>query len=150
MVFVRIIVLVVLAAFSFQIAAHPGAEGPNGMEKFAAVMAYVFAVLLYLLPIYEAVSRDHAKAVSIGLVDLLLGWTIVGWIVALVWALRAPKPEVPFEVSYGWETTAKPAPGQRSGRRAIDDEAAVLAKLRADGVLNDDEFARAKERLYKG
>jgi hypothetical protein len=56
------------------------------------VVAIVVAVLTagYLLPWAIAVVRD-VRHWSVFWVNLLLGWTIVGWIIALVMALRAPR-----------------------------------------------------------
>jgi hypothetical protein len=56
------------------------------------VVAIVVAVLTagYMLPWAVAVVRD-VRHWSVFWVNLLLGWTIVGWIIALVMALRAPR-----------------------------------------------------------
>lgn len=56
------------------------------------VVAVVLAILTggYLLPWAIAAVRDVPHW-SVFWVNLLLGWTIVGWIVALVMALRAQK-----------------------------------------------------------
>ena len=53
------------------------------------VIAWVLTVLTlgYLLPWAIAASRGHRDVGGIALVDLLLGWSLVGWIVALVWSL---------------------------------------------------------------
>lgn len=41
--------------------------------------------LLYFLPIW--VGRNKRNLGAIAALDLLLGWTLEGWVVALVWAL---------------------------------------------------------------
>ena len=46
-----------------------------------------FSVLLYFLP--ALLGRHKPDAVGIFVVNLLLGWTVVGWILALVWACAA-------------------------------------------------------------
>jgi hypothetical protein len=53
------------------------------------VVAVVVAILTggYMLPWAIAAVRDVAHW-SVFWVNLLLGWTIVGWVVALVMALR--------------------------------------------------------------
>ncbi len=40
----------------------------------------------YLVPSSIAVLRHKRNVVPIVLVNLLLGWTVIGWVVALVWA----------------------------------------------------------------
>ncbi len=59
------------------------------------VIAVVAAILTagYMLPWAIAALRDLRTHVSVGLVNLLLGWTIIGWIVALVMSLRRLRPD---------------------------------------------------------
>lgn len=59
------------------------------------VVAVVLAILTggYLLPWAIAAVRDLRTQVSVGLVDLLLGWTLIGWVVALVMSLRKLRPD---------------------------------------------------------
>jgi Superinfection immunity protein len=44
----------------------------------------IFSVLLYFLP--TIIARDKPDATALFLVNLLFGWTIIGWFVALIWA----------------------------------------------------------------
>jgi hypothetical protein len=48
----------------------------------------VFAAGLgvYLLPHFVAKIRNHPDATAISLTDILAGWTVAGWIIAMVWA----------------------------------------------------------------
>jgi hypothetical protein len=48
----------------------------------------------YLLPWAIAYSRKHPDVVRIFLVNLLLGWTVIGWVVALVWSVQTLRQEV--------------------------------------------------------
>ena len=59
------------------------------------VLSVVLAILTagYMLPWAIAAVRNLRTHVSVGLVDLLLGWTLVGWIVALVMSLRKLRPD---------------------------------------------------------
>lgn len=41
----------------------------------------------YLLPSFLAVVRKRRNLGTIFLVNVVFGWTIVGWIVAMMWAL---------------------------------------------------------------
>jgi hypothetical protein len=53
-----------------------------------AVLLAVIA-LLYLLPTILAYGRDHAHRQALALVNLLFGWTLIGWIGVFLWALLA-------------------------------------------------------------
>ncbi len=46
-------------------------------------------VAFYFLPLIIAASRSHHNAVAIAALNLLLGWTALGLIIALVWSLTA-------------------------------------------------------------
>jgi hypothetical protein len=41
-----------------------------------------------------AFGRSKRDAVSILVLNLLLGWTMIGWVIALVWALKQDAPVV--------------------------------------------------------
>jgi hypothetical protein len=45
--------------------------------------------LLYFLPSIIALTRSKRNTLSIFLLNFFLGWTLVGWVVALVWAVKA-------------------------------------------------------------
>lgn len=47
----------------------------------------VFVVLIYLVPTLVAVLRDKRHPGGVVIVNLFLGWTIIGWIVALAMAV---------------------------------------------------------------
>jgi hypothetical protein len=48
---------------------------------------YVFAgVMLYFVPFFVAMGRKCKASGGIGVVNLFLGWTFIGWVVALAWA----------------------------------------------------------------
>ncbi|HKW33594.1 MAG TPA: superinfection immunity protein [Candidatus Acidoferrum sp.] len=57
----------------------------------------IFVTLLYFLPtLIAVVFRHESDALGIFIVNFLLGWTIIGWWVALIWALASngSPPEV--------------------------------------------------------
>lgn len=43
-------------------------------------------IMLYLVPAAEARDRAHPDALRISLLNVFLGWTVVGWIAALIWS----------------------------------------------------------------
>ena len=48
--------------------------------------------LVYFLPAIVVLARRPERWRMIGLLDLLAGWTVIGWIVALALALTSPRP----------------------------------------------------------
>jgi hypothetical protein len=57
------------------------------LERWVAFLFVLPVALIYLLPTYVAALRGHHKLVAIGAVNVLLGWTILGWVAALVWSV---------------------------------------------------------------
>ena len=49
-------------------------------------MTGLLAVLIALLPTLIAFRRAHTRRIEITFLNLLTGWTGIGWIVALLWA----------------------------------------------------------------
>ena len=49
----------------------------------------VCAIALYFVPTIVAGQRSHHNMGAIVAVNLLFGWTFIGWAVALIWALSA-------------------------------------------------------------
>jgi hypothetical protein len=53
---------------------------------------FLAAAVVYFLPTGIALLRSHPNAAPIMLVNLLLGCTCLGWVVALVWSFTATEP----------------------------------------------------------
>jgi len=47
---------------------------------------FIFLAVCYFLPAFIAMCRGHRNALAISVLNLLAGWTCVGWLIALVWA----------------------------------------------------------------
>jgi hypothetical protein len=54
------------------------------------VLLIVASLLLYFLP--SIVGRHKQNFAAILVLNLLLGWTLVGWVVAMVWAVARETP----------------------------------------------------------
>jgi len=47
----------------------------------------ILVIVLYFLPTLVAVLRNHKNKFAVFLLNLLLGWTGLGWIGALIWSV---------------------------------------------------------------
>jgi hypothetical protein len=82
---------------------------------------------------------------SIIAINVLLGWTLVGWVVALAMALRTiPEPLESQAVQQAAVVPVAPATDEPD---ATVTGIAKLADLRREGLLTEDEYAAAKARL---
>jgi hypothetical protein len=48
-----------------------------------------FLIACYFLPTFIAAIRGHANCLGILLLNIFLGWTLIGWVGALVWSVLA-------------------------------------------------------------
>lgn len=49
----------------------------------------VLILVGHFLPSIIALARGHHNGFAIFLTNLLLGWTVIGWVVALIWSTTA-------------------------------------------------------------
>jgi hypothetical protein len=52
-------------------------------------------IALYFLPAIAAHNRGKANASAIAMLNFFLGWTFIGWVVALVWACTVSPTDKP-------------------------------------------------------
>lgn len=84
-------------------------------------------IAIYFIPSICAIGRKNQYAIFV--LNLFLGWTVLGWIIALVWAaIKDDKPNNTNQVS-------------------IADEVEKLAILKNKGFLTEDEFLQQKNKL---
>ncbi len=76
-------------------------------------MLLLLGFILYFVPAAVAMFRGHRNCMAICILDLLLGWTFIGWVIALVWSFtathnvsvsRQDAAEADKENAKGWRT----------------------------------------------
>ncbi|MYE31750.1 MAG: superinfection immunity protein [Chloroflexi bacterium] len=61
------------------------------MVSLAFTLLVVSAICaLYFLPSIVAWHREHSNLLALFVLNLLAGWTMIGWVGAIVWALYVP------------------------------------------------------------
>jgi hypothetical protein len=63
-------------------------------------------VAMYFVPALVAVLQHHPHGIGIFLVNLVFGWTVIGWLGCLAWALIRPSQGLPTGA-----LTPPPTPG---------------------------------------
>jgi Superinfection immunity protein len=53
---------------------------------------FSLSFVMYFLPSIIALARSKRDLLAIFLLNLFLGWSVIGWIVALVWAAKSDVP----------------------------------------------------------
>lgn len=64
-------------------------SGEGDFAVFAATV--VLLAILHFIPSFVAFARGHARRGLILLLNVLMGWTIIGWAALLYWASRGPR-----------------------------------------------------------
>lgn len=62
------------------------------MEASSAITAIVL-LIVYFIPALNAYSKRHRSRAMILVVNLMLGWTLLGWLVALAWSASSARDD---------------------------------------------------------
>lgn len=57
------------------------------MDSILLFLGILFLLGLYFLPSIVATKRQHHNKTAIIVLNILLGWTFLGWVGSLIWAL---------------------------------------------------------------
>ena len=59
------------------------------MQNFtiAELILLTLVLVIYFLPVLIALLRHHKNKLAIFLLNLFLGWTVIGWVSSLVWSV---------------------------------------------------------------
>jgi hypothetical protein len=56
------------------------------------IIEIIILIVLYLLPTIIAVRKKHHKTVAIAIFNIVLSWSVLGWIAALFWSMATGQP----------------------------------------------------------
>lgn len=101
-----------------------------------ALLLFFICAFVYFIPSIHGKNRRHPNLQSIVLLNIFLGWTLVGWVVALVWSASAIAPPEPIRV----KSTEVPEPDKYQ-------QLEKLGSLKERGLITDDEYQAEKSRL---
>lgn len=116
-------------------------QSASSGEAIGGILMLGVVACIYFLPAY--VGRKKRNADSITLLNLFLGWTLIGWVVALVWATSN---EAPTKVVVAAAPTPAPTPAP-GVTLSVADELEKLVRLRDNGALTEAEFTEQKARV---
>lgn len=64
-------------------------DGGGAAFGLFTLFALVFLGALYFVPTIVAATRKHHNTPAVFVLNLLLGWTFIGWVAAMVWSVTA-------------------------------------------------------------
>ena len=80
-----VLIAVLIGGFSYLLLDEESGKVLTGFATLIGILAIL--LLIYFLPALVAHSEKHHNATAIFVLNLLLGWTFIGWVIALVWAV---------------------------------------------------------------
>ena len=72
-------------------------------DYFWEAVVVLGALVVYFAPSIIATHRFHHQYRAVCVLNLLLGWTVLGWIAALIWSFTAVDKERAKEWAGEWE-----------------------------------------------
>lgn len=129
------------------------------LGEFGVTELLVLALLLivpYFLPTIIAFSKGRKNKTAIFILNLLLGWTLLGWIACLVWACISDQQ--PQNIYITNTSSSENLPKKESEKEMIqstttskyDHRLESLQKLKElldSGVLSEEEFLSEKAKI---
>ncbi len=99
---------------------------------FVTAVLVVISFLFYFLP--SIIGEKKKNATSIFLLNFFLGWTFIGWVVAIVWAVSKDNPDKTIIIE---------------SKKSVTDQLKSLKELYEDGTLTKEEFDSQKANILK-
>ena len=85
--FLVIVIMIFLPSPSYAQSGGTGGDPTRGLIILALIL------LFYFVPAIVAHNRNHRNRRAITVLNIFLGWTLVGWVIALVWSFTADTEE---------------------------------------------------------
>jgi hypothetical protein len=63
--------------------------GGEMYDNTVFVILLLLCVIIYMLPTVIAYARDVPSRRTITVVNIIFGWTLIGWFIAFLWAMLA-------------------------------------------------------------
>jgi hypothetical protein len=127
-----------------------------------SAIVIIISLISYFLPTIIAMLRGKSNTFAILLLNLFLGWTFIGWIVALIWSVTSdnkpqtivvnnnssiePRNEFKALSSQGMKPEQIDITNLNSHQEKINN-LQKLKQLLDDGILTQEEFIQQKNQI---
>lgn len=99
------------------------------------IIAIIIGIFAYFFPTVLAYSKKKRSKASVFVLNFFLGWTLIGWIVALIWAVNKDEERI-IEI-------------RSENNISVADELEKLVSLKEKGVISEEEFENKKRSLLE-
>jgi hypothetical protein len=94
-------------------------------------MELMIIVVIYFIPAFVAALRRHNDENAIAVLNIFLGWTVIGWVAALVWASNGNVKEKKASVDTNDVAKRLKAAEERLAAMKLKETEAEIARLEA-------------------
>lgn len=96
---------------------------------------FIIGIIIYFLPYIVAISNKKTNSAAILVLNLFLGWTLIGWVVALVWATTKQQTMETSNAKYEYKTyTFKPGESLSEAMAHLQEEGWEYLTSRDNGI----------------
>ncbi len=111
---------------------------PDKVPVGSFMALFIVSGLLYFIPSVIGILRKHHNLVGLIALNVFLGWTILGWVGALIWSLlRSTKSQTIIH-----HHSESQSPDRYS-------QLEILNQLKASGGITEEEYSQEKSKLLK-
>jgi Superinfection immunity protein len=96
----RLWAFIVGFAFLASLASVPATESQTWSDSIFLFILPLMITFFYFLPTAAAINARNPAFHSVFILNLFFGWTLIGWIVALMWAVRRTRPVIQGSPGY--------------------------------------------------
>jgi len=123
-----------------------------GIFTAILVLFVIYLIIyIYFLPYNTAKSNNHPNTDLIFILNIFAGYTIIGWLLLLIWAHKVgtvtSSVNAPQRSEFELNTAPSDIKRVRIENLSVADELQKLHELKEKGVITQNEFSTAKERL---
>ncbi|MDJ1499515.1 superinfection immunity protein [Xanthocytophaga agilis] len=104
-------------------------------EYMLEAVSYIFIIYLFIYFIPSVIGYKKPNAKWIIGVNVLLGWTVIGWIIAMIWAVRKE---------------SKPDRSIEANQKRINKALQELEDSHKRGELSDTEYQIKRRKIIFG
>lgn len=109
---------------------------------FFLSIAALIGAFVYLLPSYIARKRKHKDLTGIVVVNILFGWSLIGYLVALVWAFKEERESPQVIIQNG-----SSHPIASHGQQSLEAQLTELKSLRDKELLTEEEYKAKRSAI---
>lgn len=110
------------------------------MDGIGGLIIIAICIFFYFIP--TVVGWRKRNVTAIFALNLLLGWSVIGWIIALVWACtQDPQPTIIQN------NISQPQSKTAFHSESANDQLELLNRMRSFGKITNDEYWDERKRL---